>query len=178
MEAVTYLGAIGGGNDPRKGFDLLKDCLLHLQGEIVDLELVVFGQSVSSSPPNLGFPVHYIGYLHDDISLRLLYSSADVMIIPSRLDNLPNTGLEAHACGTPVVAFNTGGLPDIVDHLNTGYLAEPFDTVDLAQGIKWVLEKREDGILGGRARKRAVERFNNNIVAKQYIDVYQQAMKR
>ena len=59
------------------------------------------------------------------------------MVVPSRQDNLPNTAVEAHACGTPVVAFRTGGLPDIVEHQRTGYLAQPFHTQDLAAGISW-----------------------------------------
>jgi glycosyltransferase involved in cell wall biosynthesis len=94
------------------------------------------------------------------------------MVIPSRLDNLPNTGVEAHSCGTPVAAFNIGGLPDIVDHLNTGYLAKSYDTVDLARGIKWILDRREDENLRHQARKRAVERFGENGVVEQYLAIY------
>jgi len=65
---------------------------------------VVFCQSRPAQPPDLGFPIHCSGHLHDDLSLRLLYAAADVFVIPSRQDNLPNTSLEAHACCTPVVA--------------------------------------------------------------------------
>jgi glycosyltransferase involved in cell wall biosynthesis len=120
--------------------------------------------------------LHQVGYLSDDITLRLLYSAADVFVIPSRLENLPNTGLEAHTCGTPVVAFNIGGLPDIVEHLVTGYLANPYDTVDLAQGIKWVLDQRQSGSLGLKARERAVERFSNHMIAEKYITLYKKVI--
>ena len=71
------------------------------------------------------------------------------MVIPSPQDNLPNTGVEDHACGTPVIAFDTGGLPDIVAYQRTGYLAKALDTQDVAHGITWVLERRETGHLGG-----------------------------
>jgi len=98
---------------------------------------------------NLGIPIHYTVHRHDDLSLRALYSAADAMVIPSRQDNLPNTGVEAHACATPVMAFNTGGLPDIVEHQRTGYLAKAFDTEDLAHGIAWVLAQRATGPTGG-----------------------------
>lgn len=171
---LVVFGAVEVENDLNKGFDLLRDSLYKLRDESIDFELVVFGQNASRSLPDLGFPVHYTGYLHDDITLRLLYSAADLLVIPSRLENLPNTGVEAHACGIPVVAFNIGGLPDIVDHLNTGYLATPYDTVDLAQGIKWVLNKREDRSLGFQARERAVERFSNNIIAEKYLTLYKE----
>ena len=95
------------------------------------------------------------------------------MVVPSRQDNLPNTGVEAHACGTPVVAFRTGGLPDIVEHQHTGYLAKAFETEDLAQGIVWLLAQHASGQLRQQARERAVERFGESVVAAQYRVVYE-----
>ena len=172
---LLLFGAMGGGRDPHKGFDLLLQALEHLRvdSRAQGMELVIFGQRTPRSPlPNLGFPIHYIGHLHDDLSLRALYSATDAMVIPSRQDNLPNTGVEAHTCATPVIAFNTGGLPDIVDHQRTGYLAKPFDTEDLAHGIAWVLGQGaigpSGGILGEQARERAEARFAAPIVAAQY----------
>ncbi len=77
-------------------------------------------------------------------------------MIPSRQDNLPNIGLEAQACGTPVVAFNTGGLPDIVNERFTGAWAKPFEPASLAAGIRWVLEDAQRlQKLGSAARSRA-----------------------
>ena len=169
---LLLFGAMGGGQDPRKGFDLLTAALSHLRGEIHALHLVVFGQLAPREPPNLGFPIHYTGHLHDDLSLRALYSAADVLVVPSRQEAFGQTASEAHACGTPVVAFNIGGLPDIVEHQHTGYLAQPFDTEGLAQGIAWVLAHSESASLRTHARARAVERFANPVVAAQYRAVY------
>lgn len=174
---LLLFGAMGGGSDPRKGFDLLLRALEHLRNDprAQCLELVVFGQRTPQSPPSLGFPLHYTGHLHDDISLRALYSAADAMVIPSRQDNLPNTGVEALACATPVVAFNTGGLPEIVEHQLTGYLAKAFETEDLASGIAWVLAQRETRRLAQQACERAVAQFSAPVVAAGYLRVYQPA---
>ncbi len=176
---LLLFGATGGGKDPRKGMDLLLAALAHLRTEpsLRTLQLVVFGQLAPQSPPQLGFPVHYIGSLHDDLSLRILYSAADAMMIPSRQDNLPNTGIEAHACGTPVVAFHTGGLPDIVADRVTGALAEPFEPASLAAAIRWVLEdpqRRQQ--LGAASRSRALQLWHPARVAGLYAEVYQQAL--
>ncbi|WP_373544557.1 glycosyltransferase, partial [Chamaesiphon sp.] len=92
--------------------------------------------------PELGFPIRYMGHLHDEISLALLYSAVDVFVAPSRQDNLPNTVVEAIACGTPTVAFKIGGMPDLIQHQVSGYLALPDDVKDLARGIEWVLEQQ------------------------------------
>ena len=174
---ILLFGAIGGSRDPRKGFDLLQRALQHLNGEITALHLVVFGQSAPKEPPDFGFPVHYTGHLHDDFSLRVLYSAADALIIPSRQDNLPNTGVESLACGTPVIAFDTCGLPDIVQHQQTGYLARAFDTEELARGIQWVLADRtRHAVLSANARRDAVARFSYPVVAEQYLRVYQAAL--
>lgn len=74
------------------------------------------------------------------ISACALHSAAYLVVVPSRQEAFGQTASEAHACGTPVVAFRTGGLPDIVEHQRTGYLAQPFDTQDLSAGISWVFE--------------------------------------
>ncbi|MDB9541457.1 glycosyltransferase family 4 protein [Anabaenopsis tanganyikae CS-531] len=170
---LLLFGALNGSRDPRKGFDLLQAALNHLRGQMPGLQLVVFGQLAPKEPIDLGFPIHYMGRLHDELSLRILYSAADVMIIPSRQDNLPNTGLEAHACGTPVIAFNTCGLPDIVEHLKTGYLAKAFDTTDLAHGIQWLLSDFSRLMtLGLAARQRAVDKWSVKVVADAYQNVY------
>jgi glycosyltransferase involved in cell wall biosynthesis len=170
---LLLFGAGGGTADPRKGFDLLTAALAHLRGEIDGLELVVFGQGEPKQPSALGFPVHYMGRLQDPLSLRVLYSAADAMVIPSRQDNLPNTGLEAHACGTPVIAFKVGGLPDIVDHLKTGYLAAPFDIEDLARGVQWVLAEGDRAkVLGEAARQRALNLWAPEVVANFYHGTY------
>jgi len=174
---LLLFGAMGGGRDPRKRFDLLTDALAHLRGEIPGLELVVFGQLAPRNRPDLGFPIHYTGHLHDDLSLRALYSAADALVVPSRQEAFGQTASEAQACGTPVVAFNIGGLPDIVEHRRTGYLAKAFDTEDLAQGIVWVLAQRDSGQLGQQARARAVARFSESVVAQGYGVVYQSAMR-
>lgn len=171
---LLLFGSVGGGRDPRKGFDLLMQALIHLRRQMPELHLAVFGQLAPRNPPDLGFPVHYTGHLYDDLSLRILYSAADAMVIPSRQDNLPNTGIEAHACGTPVVAFDIGGLPDIVKHQRTGYLTKPFDILDLARGIEWVLsDPQRLAQLRMQARKEAVACFDSAVVAKQYREVYE-----
>ncbi|MFU8884463.1 MAG: glycosyltransferase [Cyanobacteriota bacterium] len=181
---LVLFGAMGGSADPRKGADLLLEALQRLRSQVAgtpleQLELVVFGQSRPAQPPDLGFPIHYSGHLHDDLSLRLLYAAADVFVIPSRQDNLPNTGLEAHACGTPVVAFATGGLVDIVDPQITGALAQPFDPLSLAAAIRWVLEDpQRRRQLGTAARQRAERLWDPARVAGQYGEVYGQELER
>jgi glycosyltransferase involved in cell wall biosynthesis len=175
---LLLFGAMGGGVDPRKGFDMLATALQSLRCNNPGLELVVCGQMAPRSPPDLGLPVHYTGYLHDDSSLRSLYSAADALVLPSRQDNLPNTAVEAQACGTPVLSFNIGGFPDVVDHRETGYLARPFDSNDLAEGIAWVLANVEKNGLRGKARARAVERFSYDAVRAQYLNVYEHLLEK
>jgi glycosyltransferase involved in cell wall biosynthesis len=174
---LLLFGAMDGGRDPRKGFDLLLNALKHIRGKVPEMQLVVFGELTPCEPLNLGFPVYYTGHLHDDLSLRVLYSAADLLVIPSRLDNLPNTGVEALSCGSPVVAFDTGGLSDIVIHKVTGYLAEPFDVTDLAKGIKWILDNQNKKNLSENARKHAIEKFSYPIVAQQYQQIYRMVIE-
>ena len=100
------------------------------------------------------------------------------MIVPSIQDNLPNTVMESISCGTPVVAFDVGGIHDMIDHQKNGYLAIPFDTTDLAHGIKWVLE---DNVrwrkLSENARTKAINEFDIIKIAEKYKDLYEDILK-
>ena len=121
--------------------------------------------------------MHYTGHLHDNLSLRALYSAADVMVVPSRQEAFCQTASDAHACGTPVVAFNTGGLPDIVADRVTGALAEPFEPASLAAAIRWVLEDpQRRRALGAAARERAERLWAPARVAGLYAEVYGRAL--
>jgi len=171
---LILFGAVSGTRDPRKGFDLLLTAFDHLfqVSHIQNIELVIFGQCEPKLPLDLKFPIHYMGHLYDDLSLRILYSAADVMMVPSRQDNLPLTAMEAHSCGVPVVCFDNSGLSSIVDHKSTGYLAQAFDSRDLAQGILWALDPSHKIRLRQESRKLAVTRFSNASISQKYKDIY------
>lgn len=180
--SLILFGAMGGAADPRKGADLLMDALKNLKlimenSSLSEIQLLVFGQETPEEHFPIDFPVRFFGHLNDDITLSLLYSAADIMIVPSRQDNLPSTATEPLACGTPVVAFNIGGLSDIVAHQKNGWLSPAFDTKDMAEGMKWILEDKERyQILSSTAREMAIERYNPDMIAAKYLEVYKQVL--
>ena len=137
-------------------------------------EVIIFGASEPRNPHDLGMKTHYMGQLSDDISLVLLYSAADVMVVPSVRESFGQTASEAMACGTPVVAFSATGLLDIVDHKKNGYLAIPYKEEDLANGIEWVLSLDETKIkdLSSSARSKAEKAFSIELMAGKYLDLF------
>jgi glycosyltransferase involved in cell wall biosynthesis len=170
---LLLFGTSGANNAPHKGFDLLKKSIKSLVGKL-NMHLVIFGEFEPEKLPNFGFPVHYMGYMRDDLTMQVLYSAADIVAIPSRVDNLPNVGIESLACGTPVLAFNTCGLPDIVRHKETGYLASAFDVDDFANGVLWLLEDKDrHALISKNARNDAVERFSYPVIASKYQALYE-----
>jgi glycosyltransferase involved in cell wall biosynthesis len=166
-----------------KGGDLLAAALHEVR-----LESNTFGVCFGGGGKNVsGMKIFHQGTVGRAETMALLYSAADLFICPSRIDNLPNTCVEAIACGTPVVAFNTCGLPDIVDHQQNGYLAAPFEVTDLARGIEWVLSRKKDGGVNGlsgydtlcqNARQKAERLFAPATIAHQYVEVYKRALGR
>ena len=108
-----------------------------------------------------------------DISLALAYSAADVFVAPSVQENLANTVVEALSCATPCVAFNIGGMPDMITHKENGYLAKPFETDDLAEGIKWIIENDKGyQYLSTNARMKAVNSYSIDRIANMYEQKY------
>jgi glycosyltransferase involved in cell wall biosynthesis len=177
-QLVLFL-SLNATSDERKGFHLLQPALQQLSqsGWQDKLELMVVGASVPENPPELGFKAHYLGILTDDLTLALVYSAADVFVASSLQDNLPNTVLEAIACGTPCVAFDIGGMPDMIEHQQNGYLARPFVIEDLAQGVRWVLEDPTRlQTLGHYARTKAKQEFSLKTQACRYQNLYQEIL--
>ena len=168
-------------SDQRKGFHLLKPALQELSqaGWQEKLELMVVGASRPEKPPELGFKSHYLSTLKDDMTLALAYSAADAFIAPSVQDNLPNTVLEAIACGTPCIAFKIGGMPDMIEHQQNGYLAEPYKIEDFSRGVAWVLENDErHQKLSYRAREKAEQEFSSKILASRYSSLFNEILDR
>jgi glycosyltransferase involved in cell wall biosynthesis len=173
-KSLILFGAIQATADRRKGFHLLQAALQKLNADPAhDIEVVVFGANQPQSDEDLGFKTHYLGHFNDDISLALLYSAADVMIVPSTQEAFGQTALESLACGTPVVAFKTTGLADIIAHQEDGYLATAFDPADLAQGISWVLEDEERSQrLSQQARHKVEQAFTLETQAQRYEKLF------
>ncbi|MEG4168472.1 MULTISPECIES: glycosyltransferase family 4 protein [unclassified Microcoleus] len=172
---IVLFGSAGGTGDRWKGFNLLVPALQSLSksGWKDRIELVVFGSSEPENPIELGFKTNYVGRLADDISLATVYAAADIFVAPSVIDNLPNTVMEALACGIPSAAFNIGGLPDLIEHCSNGYLAQPYETEDLARGIAWVLEDpTRHQKLCIRARQKVEKEFTLDIQANRYLSIF------
>ncbi|MDD2851702.1 MAG: glycosyltransferase family 4 protein [Desulfuromonadaceae bacterium] len=173
-------GAVNATSDKNKGFQHVVSALRAVLKELaaLDCELLVFGGYEPAEFSGFGLKTHYIGYLHDEVSINLLYSAADVFIAPSLQENLPNTIMEAMACGLPVVAFSVGGIPDIVNHKLNGYLAQPYNTDDLAHGLLSILSNLPFcEQLSRTAQDTIKDRFNINDVAGKHLDLYSTLVK-
>jgi len=167
---LILFGANSATSDVNKGFNELSEALHNLTDK--NIEFVVFGSSEPKESQNFGFKTHYLGHLHDDVSLVTLYSAVDVMIVPSLQENLSNAIMESLACGIPVVGFDIGGNSDMIEHQINGYLAKPFDTSDLAHGIEWILNNENYDELCQNAREKVLREFDSEVVAKKYIELY------
>ncbi len=178
---LILFGAISATSDRRKGLHLLQPALQKLQKYLdskeIPIEILIMGASQPKSSLDFGLITHYLGKLSDDVTLALIYSAADIFVAPSLQDNLANTVLEAIACGLPVVAFDIGGMSDMITHQHNGYLAKPFDTDDFAKGISWILE---DGDryqrLSHQAREKAEKEFSQELQAKRYLKLFEEIL--
>ena len=163
--------------DQRKGFDFLVEACEHismfhpsLPGK---LEVVVLGGDAQSVKEAFPLPVHTVNYLSDEAEIAQLYSAVDLFVTPSLQDNLPNTIVEAMACGTPCVGFNVGGIPEMINHKQDGYVADYCDSIDFAEGIAWCLNSERQTTLSQAARATALATYSESAVTHRYLEVYQ-----
>ena len=167
-------------SDERKGFIYFKEALHILKSMLAadqqTIELLIFGQDDVRDFESIPFKINTLGRLSDISVIATAYAAAHVFVIPSIEDNLPNTVMEALSCGTPVVGFNKGGIPEMVDHKQTGYIAAYKSAQDLAAGIYWTLFQSEYTGLCQHAREKVLSNYSESAVAARYLQVYQQAL--
>lgn len=174
---LLLFGAMSSTSDPRKGYHLLLPALQKLkeQGKAERIELVVFGASRGDAEQVTGIKTHYMGRLHDDISLCLLYNAADLFVAPSLQDNLPNTLVESLACGTPCVAFHIGGMSDLISDERLGKLASDISSRSLLDSIDVLFSSfnpvRTEIVDMSKAQ------YSESLVTEKYYGVYKKAFE-
>ena len=163
---------------PTKGFTYLKNALeiwVKNNPEAKKFaELLVVGEVHEPAVfEALALPVRLVGKVSNGKKMAEYYNAADVFVTPSLEENLPNTLMEAMACGTPCVGFQVGGIPEMIDHLSNGYVARPLNAEDLATGIQWVFDHPE---ASQAAREKTENCYAEQLVAKKHVDFYQKAL--
>lgn len=169
---------VGSGNnsDFYKGFELFRRAIRTLNPN--EYFLVFFGKLDSNLVREMGFEFLNFGFLHDVVSLRLLYSAADVFVAPSLYEAFGKTIAEAMACRTPTVCFDATGPKDIVDHKINGYRSVPYDANDLAEGIKWVTQCSEYENICDEACSKIRKEFESHVIAGKYKALYKDILDR
>jgi glycosyltransferase involved in cell wall biosynthesis len=163
--------------DERKGVKFLIEACKILKNKHVNLEIMLMGNSEDELEKMFPFKVHKIGFVNDTKVLVNAYNAANLFVIPSLEDNLPNTVMEAMACGVPCVGFNVGGIPEMIEHKVNGYVAEYQNVNDLANGIQWCIKKENQETLIQNVSAKAKKCYEEKIVAKQYVQLYEKLIE-
>ena len=169
-------------SNKQKGIDyLIEACKLLKENHpdwSKDLGVVVFGQEADRYASLFPFPCYAMNYVSSEQELVQIYNSVDLYVTSSLMENLPNTIMEAMACGIPCVGFNIGGIPEMIDHQQNGYVAEYCSSEDLAHGIQWTLQEEEYPKLSKSSREKVMNSYSEEIVAKQYTQLYRNLLKQ
>jgi glycosyltransferase involved in cell wall biosynthesis len=166
--------------DRRKGMEFFMEAVGYLATQYPEMTrnsgIAILGGHAEEVADNLPIPAYPLGYVSDEQRIVDVYNAADVFVLPSLEDNLPNTLMEAMACGVPCVGFRVGGIPEMIDHLQNGYVARLRDAADLATGIHWVLFDTGYADLVKLCQHKVATNYSQQSVAVKYIEVYNQAL--
>ncbi|MDD4636271.1 MAG: glycosyltransferase, partial [Bacteroidales bacterium] len=179
-KTLLLFGAVK-ASDKRKGIEYMKAAVQLLvekyPGWKENLELAIFGKSELDMQELFPVKVHQIPYITSEQEMIQLYNTADLYVTSSLEENLPNTIMEAMSCGVPCAGFNIGGIPEMIDHLENGYVATYKSADDLADGIHQLLQQADFAQLKQKAREKVIRSYSFASVAKRYIDVYTQLIE-
>jgi glycosyltransferase involved in cell wall biosynthesis len=171
--------AAGHLNRQNKGSDLLAAALQGLPPALkAEIILLLLGEGGEAIADAFDVPILPLGYVGGHRFKALAYSAADLFILPTRGEGLPNVLLESMACGTPMVSFDVGGVPDLVRPGVTGYLARPEDAQDLRHGIFQLLEDApRQQVMSQQCRAIAVEEYAVELEVQRYIALYHEVLR-
>lgn len=164
-----------------KGFSYFQEALEILKTQLFnnqDIELVILGESDAETIQKLPFKAHALGRISDVNQIVSIYSAADVFVTSSIQENLPNTIMEAMACGTPAVGFEVGGIPEMIESYKNGFLAKYKSDESLAEGIKWILFEANHKELSKNARQKVLDNYSEKVVIEQYLEVYRNLVEQ
>lgn len=166
--------------NPYKGMDYLVEACDKLASQYPEMRentiVAVLGGHSEDVVEKLPFKSFPLGYVNDPRRIVDIYRAADVFVLPSLSENLPNTIMEAMACGVPSVGFKVGGIPEMIDHKRNGYVANYCDSTDLAAGIHWVLDEADSQQTKEECLRKVSQCYSQHSVAMKYIEVYNQAI--
>lgn len=166
---------------PYKGFNYLVKILEMIWEQNPDFAkktvLHIIGTEYNDSPILQKYECCYWGYIKDEKKMAAVYNIADIYVFPSIDDNLPNMIMESLACGTPVAAFDTGGITDMLEHKVNGYVAEYKNSRELMEGILWIYQNNKDNCLGKQGRKKVENNYGFDVIARRHIDLYTELLK-
>jgi glycosyltransferase involved in cell wall biosynthesis len=137
------------------------------------MTVAILGGHAEEIVGQMPFRTHALGYVNDEQRIVAVYNAADVFVLPSLSENLPNTIMEAMACGVPSVAFRVGGIPEEIDHRQNGYVANYQDSDDLAQGIWWTLFEADQESLRKACLQKVSHCYSQQSVANRYFELYE-----
>jgi len=163
-----------------KGMDYLVEACNQLAEQYPEMKqdtgVAILGGHAEEVVGQLPFECYPLGYISDERRIVDVYNAADVFVLPSLSENLPNTIMEAMACGVPCVGFKVGGIPEEIDHQKNGYVAAYRDAADLARGIRWILAEADREALSKAAVAKVNRCYSQQSVALKYTEVYNEAI--
>ncbi len=166
-DIIIAFGAVS-VSSPYKGWTYLAQALqlLKMQNLAGNITVLVFGSGYNKEMDDaIPFSTRFMGYLGDEYSTALVYNAANVFVVPSLADNQPTIVQESLSCGTPVVGFNTGGIPDMIEHKTNGYLAEYKNAADITEGVKYCLKHNVKGQM--------LQHFKTHVTVQKHLDLFE-----
>ena len=171
-ELPTILVIAGNLNEERKGGGILKSIL---ESGVTDkAQILLIGEGTSIQNKN----IKSLGFINDEITIQIAYHAADLLLHPAPVDNLPNTVAESISCGTPILAFKTGGIPEMVIPEKSGWLVEDIETEPMIEKLNTIISDESYRNLRESTGEIGLRLFDSKKIGNSYLECFEQTISR